>query len=137
MFNAIDFVINKLNIIGITVRPAYDTSTPKYPMIVVTQIDNSEDIQYTTIDTLERVSIIPIQLDCYARNMKIGAIAMSASEAADYYRGLADEIMQTDCGMSRTSSPPVIPHTTDTTVMRAISRYRAQYDINNELFYKK
>lgn len=137
MINAVTFVIEKLSALNINVRSSYDTAVPKYPLITVMQMDNYEIAKYTTIDTKENVSAIPIQLDVYARNMTIDGEITSASDAAEHYRILADEIMQEQCGMRRTGAPPIIPHTTDSSVMRAISRYDSMYDLEHEIFHKK
>lgn len=132
------FVIEKLSAIdGVTVRTPYDTTKPEYPLITVMQMDNFEIRKYTTLDTKEQVSSIPMQLDIYCRNMQIDGNTVSAADACEYYRIESDKIMQTECGMRRIAAPPIIPHITDSTVMRAISRYGCMIDLKTQTIFKE
>lgn len=138
MIDLTEFIIEKLSAIpGVTVRGSYDTTAPQYPLITVKQMDNYELPKYTTIDSVERVSAIPIQLDTYARNMIIEGEKFPASVAASIFRQFADDIMQDECSMRRTASPETIPHTTDNTVMRAISRYDCMVYLDQNIIFKK
>lgn len=137
MIDLTEFVIEKLSAISdVIVSSAYFVATPEYPMITVSQIDNFEVLRYTTLDTKERVSEIPFQIDCYARNMTIGESMVTAAKAAEYYRTLADDIMQIECGMRRTSAPLIVPHSPDFSIMRAIARYNCEIDIDSLVIHK-
>lgn len=138
MINLVSFVIQKLSAIpDITVRESYDTTSPVYPLITVIQMDNYEASQYTTIDNVERASVIPIQIDVYCRNMTILGMVETATGACEYYRMEADKIMQFECGMRRKAAPPIIPHHADISVMRAISRYDCYAELDTEFIYKR
>lgn len=135
MYDLTGFVIEKLSVIsGLAVRGVYDTRKPVYPIATVMQMDNSEAIRYTTIDNVERVSVVPFQIDVYCRASNTG---ISAAQEAERYRMEIDLIMQSECGMRRTSAPPIIPHAPDNTVMRAIARYDCSLQLDTGVIFKR
>lgn len=68
----------------ILVCDAYKTNIMKCPKIVVYCADDYENERYTTFEG-EKVSSLSIQITCYAEQMKIGGVLMSAQDCANIF----------------------------------------------------
>lgn len=121
------------------VKNAYDVpNTRKYPLIVVTEIENSENTRFSTIEG-EQVTNLAYQIECLCEITQLSDETILS--AADSAKLLGTKISKLLGGekyhMARTGQSIIQPLTSDNTVKRHIQRYECCLDLRTNTLYRR
>lgn len=112
-----------------SIRSAYNKLPPEYPMIVVNEIENTNNL---SILGEERFSNLGYQIDIFSRDIYPDTgieICLGIGRVVDNY-------LQSTYGFNRISSVQ-LPDYTDSTISRFTLRYSGLIDVNNDITYRK
>lgn len=119
--------------VNMNVKGIYDEN-PKvsYPMITVQEIENSENIRFSTASG-EKVSNLSYQIDCYSGNTKHLQSTYSSMQIGKIVNNL---LGGEKYKMTRIGTPAVMPLLNDKTIIKYSLRYTCVLDLSTNTIYK-
>ncbi len=111
-----------------SIRSAYSKLAPEYPMIAVSEIENSNR---TSILGKERFSDLGYQIDIFSKDIYPTAGADICSDIGS----VVDNYLQSTYGFTRVTTIR-LPDISDSTVSRLSLRYTGILDVVNDITYR-
>lgn len=119
--------------LDIVIKGIYDENPKaKYPMITIQEIENSENIRFSTA-TGEKVSNLSYQIDCYSGNTENLQSTYSAMQIG---RIVNDLLGGSKYKMTRIGTPALMPLIEDKTIIKYSLRYTCVLDLSTNTIYK-
>lgn len=121
------------------VKNAYDI--PKkivYPLVVITEINNSENLQFTTIEG-EQVTNLAYQIDSYCDDTQLsnGEIIRAVDSAKLLGTKISKLLGGVKYKMARTGQDSLQSSTPDSTIKRHIQRYECCLELKTNTLYRR
>lgn len=115
-----------------TIKEAYE-KLPKitYPLITIEEIDNSEDLRYSS-NLGEECSSMSFQINFHTRDIS----TMQANEVVHLISQEINKVLGEKLKMVRQGSPVIMPLPADNTILQYSVRYSCVFDILRNIIYK-
>lgn len=116
---------------------AYPVTNPdfKKPYITVDESVNLPDMN--TYTNKEENSYLGYQIDVYSRQQKINNVMYSAKDVTKQLVNEIDNILNTEFGLIRSTSPQYIPFSEDRSICRCVVRYDVNLDLTHDYLYRR
>ena len=121
------------------VKNSYDIPNKiEYPLVVVTEILNSENTKYSTREG-EQVTNLTYQIESYCKDTKLadGSILSAANSAKLLGVKISKLLGGIDYKMVRVGQEVIQDLSVDNTVKRHIQRYECCLDIRTDTLYRR
>lgn len=126
----------------------------EYPLVVITEILNSEDTRYTTADG-EQVTDLTYQVECICRATKVNVEKEVINEETGKAETIVEQnildstrsakllalkvanVLGKEYKLRRIGNNPTNPVNADKTIMRAIDRYEGCLFLKQNIIYRR